>query len=154
MQNQVMRMTVAQLSLVSSACLLAACFTQAPLPSTTPVPETRIVAQMTDTGVLAMSNAIGSGATEVEGIVAEADATSWDLRMLRVEYRNGQSVAWNRELVRFPRSALSQATERRFSNKRSWIMAGVLTSTAFLAAHFLGILGGGDSTDKPPPPPN
>lgn len=149
-----MRMTVVQLSLVSSACLLAACFTQAPLPSAIPVPETRIVAQMTDTGVLAMSNAIGSGATEVEGIVAGADATSWDLRMIRVDYRNGQSVVWNRELVRFPRSALSQATERRFSNKRSWIMAGLLTSTAFLAARFLGVIGGGDGTEKPPPPPN
>jgi hypothetical protein len=112
------------------------------------------VAEVTDTGVLAMSNAIGSGATEVEGIVAGADATSWDLRMIRVDFRNGQSVLWNRELVRFPRSALSQATERRFSNKRSWIMAGLLTSTMFLAARFLGVIGGGDSTDKPPPPPN
>src|SRR5437773_12119955 len=89
MQNQVMRMTVAHLPLMSSACLLAACFTQAPLPSTIPAPETRIVAQMTDTGVLAMSNAIGAGATAVEGIVAGADATSWDLRMIRVDYRNG-----------------------------------------------------------------
>jgi len=154
MQNQVMRMTVAHLPVVSSACLLAACFTQAPLPSTIPAPETRIVAQVTDTGVLSMSNAIGSGATEVEGVVAGADATAWDLRMIRVDYRNGQSVVWNRELVRFPRSALSQATERRFSNKRSWIMAGLLTSTAFLAARFLGVIGGGDGTDKPPPPPN
>jgi hypothetical protein len=154
MQNPSMRMTVAHLPAVGAVLLLAACFTQTPLTSSTPTPETRIVAMVTDTGVLAMSNAIGSGATEVEGIVAGADATSWDLRMLRVEYRNGQSVTWNREVVRFPRSALSQASERRFSGRRSWLMAGLLTSTAFLAARFLGIIGGGDNTPPPPPPPN
>ena len=149
-----MRLTVAHLFALGSVCLLAACFTQTPLATPTPAPETRIVAMVTDTGVLAMGNAIGSGATEVEGVVAGADATSWDLRLLRVDYRNGQSVAWNREQVRFPRSALSQATERRFSKGRSWIMAGLLTSTAFLAARFLGVFGGGENTEKPPPPPN
>src|SRR5437899_12651462 len=149
-----MRLTVAHLPALGSVCLLAACFTQTPLATPTPAPETRIVALVTDTGVLAMSNAIGSGATEVEGIVAGADATSWDLRLLRVDYRNGQSVTWNRELVRFPRSALSQATERRFSTRRSWLMAGLLTSTAFLAARFLGVIGGCDDTSKPPPTPH
>lgn len=149
-----MRAIAARLSAVGLVGFLAGCYMQSPLPSPIPAPETRIVAQVTDTGVLAMSNAIGPQATEVEGIVAGADANSWDLRMLRVEFRNGQSVEWNRELVRFPRSALSQATERRFSKGRSWIMAGLLTSTAFLAARFLGVIGGGDATDKPPPPPN
>jgi len=148
-----MRSTVAYLPLLASLCL-AACFTQAPLAGPVPAPETRIVAMVTDSGVLAMSNAIGASATEVEGIVAGADATSWDLRLLRVDYRNGQSVTWNRELVRFPRSALSQATERRFSRGRSWIVAGLLTSTAFLAGRFLGVFGGGDNTDNQPPPPH
>ncbi len=149
-----MRMTVAYPLVLGSAGLLAACFIQGPLATPVPAPETRIVAVVTDTGVLEMGRAIGSGATEVEGIVAGADAAAWDLRLLRVDYRNGQSVPWNRELVRFPRSALSQATERRFSKGRSWIMAGLITSTAFLAARFLGVIGGGDNTDKPPPPPN
>jgi len=149
-----MRLTVAHLLALGSVCLVAACFTQTPLATPIPAPETRIVAMVTDTGVLAMGNAIGSGATEVEGIVAGADATSWDLRLLRVDYRTGQSVTWNRELVHFPRSTLSQATERRFSRGRSWIVAGLLTSTAFLAARFLGVFGGGENTEKQPPPPN
>jgi hypothetical protein len=154
MQNPFMRTTVAHLSVLGTACLLAACFIESPLAGPVPAPNTRIVAQVTDTGELAMKSAIGPDATEVEGIVEDADATSWNLRLLRVEYRNGQSVTWNRELIRFPRSALSQATERRFSNKRSWLMAGILTSTAFLAARFLGVIGGGDNTPAPPPPPN
>jgi len=65
--------------------LVAACFTQAPIETPVPAHDMRIVAQVTDTGVLAMSNALGPGAREVEGIVAGADATSWDLRLLRVD---------------------------------------------------------------------
>jgi hypothetical protein len=97
---------------------------------------------------------LGPGAQVVEGIVAHADNDSWDLRMLRVDYRGGTSVLWNREMVRFPRSALSQATERRFSSGRSWLMAAVVTSTALLAARFLGVIGGGEDNKPPPPPPN
>ncbi len=134
--------------------LLAACYTEQPIDMPVPAPDMRIVAQVTDTGRIAMANAIGVGAMEVEGIVTGADATSWDLQMLRVSYRGGQSVLWNKEAIRFPRSSLTDATERRFSNKRSWLVAGLVTSTALLAARFFGFLGGGDNTDKPPPPPN
>jgi hypothetical protein len=154
MQNGDMRVTVARLGALGPLFIVAACYTQLPLETPLPVPEQRIVAQVTDTGVLAMSNALGPGAREVEGIVAGADATAWDLRMLRVDYRGGTSVVWNQELVRFPRSALSQASERRFSKGRSWIMAGVVMSTALLAARFLGVIGGGEDNKPPPPPPN
>ena len=147
-------MTVARLGALGLLFMLAACYTQLPLATPLPVPEQRIVAQVTDTGVLAMSNALGPGAQEVEGIVATADATAWDLRMLRVDYRGGSSVTWNQEVVRFPRSALSQANERRFSKGRSWLMAAIVTSTALLAGKFLGIIGGGDDNTPPPPPPN
>ena len=85
-------MTVARFVSLGPLFLLAACYTQLPLETPLPVPEQRIVAQVTDTGVLAMSNALGPGAREVEGIVAGADATVWDLRMVRVDYRGGSSV--------------------------------------------------------------
>jgi len=149
-----MRVTVARLPALGVLSLLAACFTQAPIDAPVPAPDMRIVAQVTDTGVLAMSNALGPGVREVEGIVAGADAAAWDLRLLRVDYRGGSSVLWHRELVRFPRSALSQATERRFSKKRSWLAAGLITTGALLAARMLGVIGGGDGDNKPPPPPN
>jgi len=125
---------------------------QSPLAQPMPAPDTRIVAQVTDTGVLAMSNALGPGAREVEGIVAGADSASWDLRLLRVDYRGGSSVVWNGEPVRFPRSALSQAMERRFSKPRSWILAGAITASALLAARFMGVIGGGSGGDETGPP--
>jgi hypothetical protein len=147
-------MTVARPFSLGLVLLLAGCYRQLPLETPLPQPDQRIVALVTDSGVLAMSNALGPGAREVEGIVVGADNTSWDLQMLRVDYRGGTSVVWNREPVRFPRSALSQATERRFSSGRSWLMAAVVTSTALLAARFLGVIGGGEDNKPPPPPPN
>lgn len=147
-------MTVARPVTLGLVLVLAGCYRQLPLETPLPQPEQRIVAQVTDTGVLAMSNALGPGAQVVEGVVVSADNDSWDLRMLRVDYRGGTSVFWNREQVRFPRSALSQATERRFSRGRSWLMAAVVTSTALLAARFIGVIGGGEDNKPPPPPPN
>jgi hypothetical protein len=133
--------------------LLGACYMHAPLDfRTIPPADTRIVAQVTDTGVLAMSSALGPGAREVEGIVAGADAASWDLRLMRVDYRGGTSVIWKGEQVRFPRSALSQASTRRFSKGRSWVLAGLITSSALLAARFLGVIGGGRGNDQTEPP--
>jgi hypothetical protein len=147
-------MTVAYRITLASLFVLSACYRQLPLATSLPQPEQRIVAQVTDTGVVAMSNALGPGAQQVEGIVVAADNTAWDLRMLRVDYRGGSSVLWKQEQVRFPRSALSQATERKFSSGRSWVMAAAVTSVALLAARFIGVIGGGEDNTKPPPPPN
>ena len=47
---------------------------------------------------------------------------------------------------------LTNATERRFSSRRSWLIAGLITSTAFLAGRFLGVIGGGSGGDDNPPP--
>jgi hypothetical protein len=134
--------------------LLPACHTRRPLTTPVPAAETQIVAQITDSGVVAMSNALGPGAVEVEGVVAAADAESWELRIVRVDYRNGSSMPWNRELVRFPRSTLANPTEKRLDKRKSWLAAGLITATALLVARLFGVIGGGDNPDTPPPPPN
>jgi hypothetical protein len=133
---------------------LTACYTQRPLTTAMPAPMTRIVARVTDSGVVAMANAIGSGAIEVEGVVDAADAVSWDLQVIRVDYRGGASVLWNRERVSFPRYTLTSATERTLNKKKSWIAAGLITVGAFLAARVFGAFGLGDNPDTEPPPPN
>ena len=134
--------------------LLGACYSQRPLTMPVPAPGTRIVAQVTDSGVLAMTTALGSGPVAVEGVVAAADASSWDLRIVRVDYRGGASILWNRELVSFPRSTLTHATERRLDRGKSWFVAGAVVATAVLAARVFGALGGGGGSENPPPLPN
>lgn len=133
--------------------LLTACYTRLPLTTSTPEPATRIVARLTDSGVVAMGGAIGSGAYEVEGVVAEADTSVWKLQLTRVEQRTGSSINWNRELVSFPRYALTNATEKRFDRTRSWMAAGLVTAGAILAAKFFSDIGAGEDINPPPPPP-
>ena len=134
--------------------LIAACYSQAPLTTPEPRPGTRIVAQVTDSGIVALSNALGPGAIEVEGEIAATQPTSWDLRMVRVDYRGGTSVLWNRELVSVPRSMLMRPIERRFNTRKSWFAAGLITASALLAARLVGVFGWGENPDKGPPPPN
>jgi len=134
--------------------LLTACYTQGPLTAPVPAPETRIVAQVTDSGDVAMGNALGPGAVKVEGVIAAADADAWRLRMVRVDYRGGTSTLWNRELVSFPRSTLANPTQKRLDKQRTWLAAGLITGTALLAARLFGAVGGGANPETQPPPPN
>jgi len=133
--------------------LLAGCYSQQPLGLTVPAPATRIVAQVTDTGMVAMGNAIGSGAVEVEGIISQADATAWRLHLIRVDHRGGTSTLWNREEVSFPRHALTNIRERKLSRKKSWLAAGAVSAGVFILSGLFGSMLGGDSDEREPPPP-
>jgi hypothetical protein len=134
--------------------LLGACYVERPLTTPVPAATTRIVALITDTGGVAMAGKLGPGAREVEGVVVGADATSWDLQVIRVDYRGGTSTLWNRERVTFPRYALTNASERAFHRKKSWIVAGLITGGALLAARLFGAINFGGSGGGEPPPPN
>jgi hypothetical protein len=140
-------------ALVTSCSFFTACYTQRPLSMAVPTPATRIVAQVTDTGAVAMGNTIGSGALEVEGVVAEADASTWKLHLVRVDQRGGTSTLWNRELVTFPRYALTNARERKLDTKRSWIVAGIIAAAIVTVTVLFGSVLGGEDTDTDPPPP-
>jgi hypothetical protein len=131
---------------------LSACYTQHPLGAPVPEPGMRIIAQVTDSGTVAMANKIGSGALEVEGVVVAADADVWNLQLLRVDQRGGVSTSWNRELVSFPRYALANSRVKLFSRKRSWMTAGILTASAILAAKLFGAAGADEMPGGTPPP--
>lgn len=139
---------------VALVLVLTACYTQRPLATSVPSPTTRIIARVTDTGVVAMANALGPGAIQVEGVVAAANTDAWDLHLLRVDHRGGGSVIWNRELVSFPRYTLTNPAERRLDKTKSWAAAGIITATAFILTAVFGAVGGGEIPDVPPPPPN
>lgn len=136
------------LSLMTSA----GCYTQRPLDGPVPAPATRIIAELTDAGTVAMSNLIGPGATEVEGVVAAANDEAWTLQLLRVDHRDRRSIDWNREAVRFPRTALHDPVVKVLDRKKSWLAAGAITIGALLAARSFNLLGGdSDETTEPIP---
>ena len=142
------------LSIICISGATAGCYVQRPLETPVPAPATRIVAQITDSGAVAVGNRLGPGAMEVEGVVSMADESSWNLNLLRVSYRGGTSSVWNRELVTFPRFALTNATERRVNRTRSVLVAGLIAGGAVLASQMFGQLGADSPDDGEPTPPN
>jgi hypothetical protein len=89
---------------------------------------------------------------EVEGVVASADDNAWTLQVLRVDHRDGKSIPWNREAVRFPRTALTNTTVKKFDKKRSWMMAGLVTAGAYLAARIFNVIGADEDPGTDPTP--
>ena len=149
MKSDFVRNAVAPLLL---GCMLGACYDQVPL-TTVPSPATRIIATVTDTGTVVMANTIGPGAQEVEGVVSAADPEAWKVNLMRVDHRGGSSVLWNRELVTFPRFALTKPTVTRVDKTRSWITGGLIAAGVFLAAKMFSTGGNDDNQITPPPPP-
>jgi hypothetical protein len=127
---------------------IAACYTQVPLETASPPPDTRVIARVTDSGAVAIGSRVGPGAAEVEGVVASSSPEEWTLNLLRVDYRGGVSTVWNREPVTFPRYALSNLTEKRVSKSRSWMAAGLFVVGAYAATRLFGY-GGSDEEDPP-----
>jgi hypothetical protein len=150
MRNRAVRRTVAFATLVS---FFTACYTQRPIDVSVPAPATRIIAQVTDTGSVAMANTIGAAALEVEGVVAEADAGTWRLHLIRVDHRGGNSSRWNRETVTFPRYALTNVRETRLDRKRSWIVGGIAAGAIVALTVLFGSVLSGSTGDGEPPPP-
>ena len=150
MRNSALRRVAASVTLVS---FFTACYAQRPIGVSVPAPATQIIAQVTDTGSVAMANTIGPAATEIEGVVAEADAATWKLQLLRVDHLGGNSSRWKRETVTFPRYALTNVRETRLDKKRSWIAAGIVTGLVVALTVLFGAVISGSTGDGEPPPP-
>jgi len=128
------------------ACLAAAgCYKQVPLETLTPSPATRVVAELTDSGVVAMGNALGPGAMEVEGVVSAASEAQWTLQLIRVDHRGGQSVMWNREPVAFARTLLANPMTVKLDRTRSWLAAAGIVAGAVIIAKSFNFFGGADT---------
>jgi hypothetical protein len=122
------------LSIAASLLAAGACYNEVPLGMAVPAPESRVIAKVTDVGAQRLEGSIGPGATEIEGIVESATDSAWRIRLLRVDQVGGMSTAWNRELVTFPRFALTSPSTKQVSKTKSWVFAGAVTVGAVLAA--------------------
>jgi hypothetical protein len=139
-------------SIAIVAVSASGCYTQIPITSFPPPPATHFVADVTDSGVVEMGNAIGPSAQSVEGIVQSATKDTITLKMMRVDHRVGADVVWNHELVSFPVSALANSAENRFDVKRTVMAAAGIGLGAFLAARAFQSLGADEPVDQTPNP--
>ena len=142
-----------RLTLATLLVTMAACYNSVPLGMGMPEPNARIVATLTDIGAERMAGTIGSGVREIEAIVSSATDSIWQLRLVRVDQRSGTSTHWNRELVSFPRSALTNPTGKRIDRKKSWLFASAIAIGAFVAERFLVGAFAGEEERGPPAPP-
>src|SRR6476661_9176257 len=110
--------SIAAVGLCSSGC-----YTQIPITNFPPPPATHLIADVTDSGVVAMGRALGPSAKSVEGIVQSASRDSITLQMMRVDHRVGADVVWNHEPVSFPAYALTNSAENRFDRQRTVLAA-------------------------------
>lgn len=123
---------------IATGLLTSACYSTRALSSAIPAPETRIIAEVAQEASVGLEPAIGRNAVAVEGFVSGVRDGEWELRLLRVDYRQGPSVFWNQELVVFPAGALLSVRERRLDTMRSVLLAGGITVGAALAARLAG----------------
>ena len=142
----------AKVMLLFLCAVLGGCYTRRPLETIPPQPNLRVVALLTDSGTVAMSNAIGAGAQEVEGVVARATDTEWTFAMMRVDHRDGRSIPWNRELVTFPSATLTKPVVVALNKKKSWLAAAGITIGAYLVASAFGVINSGEEDPTEPIP--
>jgi hypothetical protein len=142
------------LVIAAASIILAGCYSTGPLEVAVPQPQTRVIAQLTDSGAVVMGNMIGSGALEVEGVVTEASGDAWKLQVLRVDDKFGASNVWQRQEITFPRYALTRPRVKQLDKRRSWLAAGGVVLAAFAAGRmFGGFITGEDPDPNPNPPP-
>ena len=133
----------------ASSVLSSACYMRRPIDQAAPpAPSTRIVAALTDSGTVAMSNALGPGVLEVEGVLAAADENVWTLQMLRADTRDARSIQWSREPVPFPRNYLVNPAMIVLDKKRSWLAAVGITAGTFLIARSFNLIGNSEDDDN------
>jgi hypothetical protein len=147
--DMTLKMTLMPVVLV---LLAAGCYKQRPLETMPPVPATRIIADLTDGGTAAMANAIGAGVLGIEGVVAAADDSTWTMQMVRTSLRDGRTIEWNREVVRFPAFTLTDPRIVVFDKKRSWLAAGGITIGALIVARSFNLIGSPEEDDSQTPP--
>ncbi len=144
----------ARIALIAAIGLLsAACYTQRPLETFPPPPSTHVIASLTDSGTVALSNAIGPGALELEGVINTASDNAWTVQMVRVLHRDGRTIEWNRELVTFAPNLITRPNVKVLDRNRSWLVAGGITLGAFLVARAFNLVGAPEDEGEEPPPP-
>lgn len=135
---------------LASILLLAGCYSYHPLERPTPRSGTRVEADLTGGGSLAMASQIGPGAMSVRGEVLETESEAMVLALSSVLGRNQQETFWRGEHVRIPLITVSRVQQRRFALGKTLLFSGVVVGGLLTAVKAFqgdgsggGVSGGG-----------
>lgn len=114
-------------------------------PNVVAVPQagTRVVLELNDRGRVGMGESIGPAATRIEGVVQSVPDSAYPLRVVSVDYSNGQSNKWNGEPLTVSRNFISTVKQRQFSKSRTFLFAASVAAVALGFALTRGIIGHG-----------
>src|SRR5258708_6547440 len=107
---------LAALALLSS---LAGCYNYLPLTTADPQPGTRVSAQLSDSGSLALSRYLGPDVAAVEGRLVAVTDQDIGISVVTVRNRNGVEHYWKGEVVTLPRGDLAAVRQRKLAAGRS-----------------------------------
>jgi len=132
---------------------LVGCYHYAPVLTMDVPAGTRVKVAVTDRGRAELAEAIGPGVQFIEGSVVELSDSAMVLSVSAVQHLDlGVPVRWSGERVAVRRELVAEVRERRLSQQRSWLFAGLMIAGA-VAASSIAISGfGGDTpSDRLPP---
>lgn len=131
----------------------SACYMYQPIVGPT-APGDRIAVELNDHGRIALTDSLGGFVDRVEGTVQSATDSLIVLRVISVQFLNGQTSNWTNEPVTIRRENIRDVWERRFSRGRTLFAAGGVVGALVAFIGSRSLLGGGTPrTDPPPPPP-
>jgi hypothetical protein len=124
--------------------VLTGCYTYHPLETPSPRFGTRVEADLTDGGSVAMASQIGPGALSVRGEVLQTEPEALVLALTSVLGRNEQETFWRGEHVRIPLTTVARVQQRRFALGKTLLFGGsVLGGLVAAVAAFQGDGSGG-----------
>lgn len=145
---------LAATGIVSFAWLMTGCYTYPVRPLTEVTPPAIVSAEISDVGRVALSEAVGTGVSRVDGKVVQNDS-ALRLMITQVQFMNGIASKWQGQELSLRPVDVRTVSQRTFSRQRTTIF-GVLASlaaAAAFAAGFTGFFSGDPSNDKGGEPP-
>jgi hypothetical protein len=131
------------------------CYTYHPLQDPIPESGSRVAADLTDAGSLALASQVGPGVVTIRGEVVESDREGILLALTSVLGRDEQETLWKGEQVRIPFTTVARVTQRRFALGKSflfsWAAVGGLVAAikAFQGDGSAGGISGGGNGPSP-----
>ena len=123
--------------------VVGGCYSYHPLQNPIPSSGTRVTADLTDAGSLALASQVGPGIVTVRGEVVESDREGLLLALTSVLGRDDQETLWKGEQVRIPFTTVARVKERRFALGKSFFFSGA--AVGGLLAAITAFQGGGSS---------
>jgi hypothetical protein len=127
--------------------ILAGCYSYHPLETPSPRFGSRVEADLTDRGTVALASQIGPGALSVRGEVLQTEPEALVLALSSVLGRNQQETFWKGEHVKIPLITVARVQQRRFALKKTLLFGGTVLGGLFVAVAAFdgGGTGGGGS---------